>query len=353
MEERIIMSREAVRRLKESVSEFLGAISVRPEQDYGESLELTVSLSRAGQETKPTAKSRIWTSTAEVGGIPVNMSMRLKAGDSQKLGALDRLMPFAEKFSESLDALNVSDSMELFLNLYEAGQTEEAPEADDDTDETDDTEGPETEAETDDDVEDIDADDADAGDAKKRAISRVWRGTSGISRTLFSLSVRLAEDERKKYIGRKFEAIHRSRELAVQFLYSLDVRPEQDFAQALEAFLSIDEVAQDDEPEVKDRCRKVASQVWDRKDEIDGVLWRVVTGWRPERITSVDRTILRLMMLEGFVVKALPVKSAITEAISLARSFGTDNSPRFVNGVMHKAAEYFAGGDDGSSAVIQ
>ena len=145
----------------------------------------------------------------------------------------------------------------------------------------------------------------------------------------------------KKYIGRKFGALHRSRELAVQFLYSLDVYPEQDFAEALERFLSLEDVAQDDKPEVKDRCRELAAKVRDRQDEIDGVLVRLVTGWRPERMMSVDRTILRLMVLEGFLLKALPVKSAISEAVNLAGDFGSKDSPRFVNGVMHKAAKYF------------
>ena len=145
----------------------------------------------------------------------------------------------------------------------------------------------------------------------------------------------------KKFIGRKFEAIHRSRELAVQFLYSLDICPEQDFAQSLELFLNIDDLTQEDTPEVKARCRKLAGEVYARKNEIDGVLFRVVTGWRPESMVSVDRTILRLMVLEGFLLKTLPVKSAISEATNLANSFGSQNSTRFVNGVMHNIANFF------------
>lgn len=145
----------------------------------------------------------------------------------------------------------------------------------------------------------------------------------------------------KRFIGRKFGALHRSRELAVQFLYSLDVYPDQDFRESLELFLNIDDITQDDTPEVKARCRKIALQVLERQSEIDSVLLRVVTGWRPERMVSVDRVILRLMVLEGFMLKALPVKSAISEAITLANSFGTKDSSRFVNGVMHKAAKFF------------
>ena len=147
-------------------------------------------------------------------------------------------------------------------------------------------------------------------------------------------------EKKKKFIGKKFEALHRSRELAVQFLCSLDIYPEQDFSQSLELFMSLD-VFQDDKPEIKERCRTLASEVWNRKGEIDEVLLRIVTGWRPERMVSVDRTILRLMILEGFMMKSLPVGSAITEAKNLARDYGTKDSSRFVNGVMCKAAKYF------------
>ena len=147
----------------------------------------------------------------------------------------------------------------------------------------------------------------------------------------------------KKFIGRKFEAIHRSRELAIQFLYSIDVvnNPEEDFEKSINLFLNLDEVSKDDTTEVKNRCHDLASQVWNRKNEIDALLLRTVTGWRPERMVSVDRAILRLMVLEGFMEKTLPVRSAITEATKLANDFGTKDSARFVNGVMCKIEKFF------------
>ena len=151
----------------------------------------------------------------------------------------------------------------------------------------------------------------------------------------------MAENKRK-FIGRKFGALHRSRELAVQFLCSLDICPEQDFEQSLELFLNLDDVSQNDSPEVKERCRTLSAEVWKRKSEIDGILLRVVTGWRPERMVSVDRTILRLLVLEGFLEKTLPVKSAIAEAIKLGNDFGTKDSARFISGVMSKVEKFFS-----------
>ena len=154
---------------------------------------------------------------------------------------------------------------------------------------------------------------------------------------------------KKKSIGHKFEAIHRSRELAVQFLYSLDIYPEQEFNSSLELFLNLDDVAKNDAPEVKRRCRDLSLQVWNRKNEIDSVLLRVVTGWTPDRMMSVDRTILRLLVFEGFFEKTLPVKSAISEAVRLANDFGTKNSARFINGVMFKVKEFFDSENDNAN----
>lgn len=161
----------------------------------------------------------------------------------------------------------------------------------------------------------------------------------------------IMSENKRKFIGRKFGAFHRARELAVQFLCSLDICPEQDFEQSLELFLNLDDVSQNDSPEVKERCRSLSAEVWKRKSEIDGILLRVVTGWRPERMVSVDRTILRLMVLEGFMIKSLPVKSAIAEAGTLANDYGTKDSARFVNGVMYRAVKYFEeqGGQDDSN----
>ena len=100
-------------------------------------------------------------------------------------------------------------------------------------------------------------------------------------------------------------------------------------------------MAKNDAPDVKERCRSLASQVWSRKNEIDVFLLRVVTGWRPERMVSVDRAILRLLVFEGFLEKTLPARAAIAEANKLANDFGTKDSARFINGVLGKMQKFF------------
>ena len=70
------------------------------------------------------------------------------------------------------------------------------------------------------------------------------------------------------------------------------------------------------------------------RGESDDVLLHVITGWRPERIVSVDRAVLRLAVFEGFLERSVPFAVAISEAVDIAQTFGTEDSGRFVNGVL-------------------
>ncbi|MCR5347631.1 MAG: transcription antitermination factor NusB [Fretibacterium sp.] len=120
----------------------------------------------------------------------------------------------------------------------------------------------------------------------------------------------------------------------------MDLCPWQDFETALELFLGAGSLAEAELPEVKEYCRFLARGAWDRRAEADELLLRVVTGWRPERMISVDRAILRLVIFEGFLNRKLPVNSAISEAVEIARFFGGDESSRFVNGVLARVVRH-------------
>ena len=147
---------------------------------------------------------------------------------------------------------------------------------------------------------------------------------------------------KRKFIHKqKFRNRHRARELAVQFLYSLDLNPEQDFNSALDLFLNIDEISLNEPDEVKDYCKELVNDVTERSNEIDRLLLRTVTGWSPSRMVSVDRVILKLTIAEGFIIKKLPAQSAFAEAALLANDFGTQNSARFVNGVLARVYKLF------------
>lgn len=136
------------------------------------------------------------------------------------------------------------------------------------------------------------------------------------------------------------QARRRARELAVQFLYSLGNRSVPDADAVLALFLSEGGVAEDESQEVKEYLRFLALGAWGRRDETDGVLLRVVTGWRPERMVSVDRAVLRLAVFEGFLERAVPFAVAISEAVDIAQAFGTEDSGRFVNGVLARVVRH-------------
>jgi N utilization substance protein B len=67
---------------------------------------------------------------------------------------------------------------------------------------------------------------------------------------------------------------------------------------------------------------------------IDRALQENLTNWRLERLSVIDRNVLRVGAAELFFINDVPPRVAIQEAILLAEKYGTEESPRFVNGVL-------------------
>src|SRR5208283_5688582 len=70
------------------------------------------------------------------------------------------------------------------------------------------------------------------------------------------------------------------------------------------------------------------------KEKLDAQIHRYAPAWPIEQIAFIDRNILRLAIFEILIDNKVPVKVAINEAVELAKSFGGENSPRFINGVL-------------------
>lgn len=73
-----------------------------------------------------------------------------------------------------------------------------------------------------------------------------------------------------------------------------------------------------------------------KTEEIDGKINAVARGWKTARMSRTDLAILRLAVYEMQYEDAIPVKVAINEAVELAKQFGGDDSPSFVNGILAK-----------------
>ena len=81
-------------------------------------------------------------------------------------------------------------------------------------------------------------------------------------------------------------------------------------------------------------ARELVSGVIQNKDEIDEHIQRFAPAWPIEQLPLVDKNILRLAIFEILLDNKVPVKVAINEAVELAKTFGGDTSPKFVNGVL-------------------
>lgn len=83
---------------------------------------------------------------------------------------------------------------------------------------------------------------------------------------------------------------------------------------------------------IKEKALNVAKKV----PEIDESINQVATGWKTGRMGKTDLTILRLAVYEMKYDDEIPVGVAINEAVELAKKFGSDDSPAFVNGILAK-----------------
>jgi len=80
--------------------------------------------------------------------------------------------------------------------------------------------------------------------------------------------------------------------------------------------------------------RELVSGVIQNKEKIDQNIRHFAPAWPIEQIPVIDRNILRLAIFELLFDNKAPVKVAINEAVELAKKFGSDSSPKFVNGVL-------------------
>ena len=92
-------------------------------------------------------------------------------------------------------------------------------------------------------------------------------------------------------------------------------------------------------PDVTAYARTLVEGIQKNHAEIDGLIARYADRWTIERMPVVDRTILRMAILELLWCEDVPTAVAINEAVELAKSLSTEDSGRFVNGLLGRLAE--------------
>lgn len=124
-------------------------------------------------------------------------------------------------------------------------------------------------------------------------------------------------------------ARRRARMLAFQALYEIDSAGHE-AEPALVNLLASENLSEEN----ADFTRELVNGVIKNKEEIDQHIKRFAPAWPIEQIAAVDKNILRLAIFEILLDNKVPTKVAINEAVELAKTFGSDNSSRFVNGVL-------------------
>ncbi|HSO11491.1 MAG TPA: transcription antitermination factor NusB [Anaerolineales bacterium] len=127
----------------------------------------------------------------------------------------------------------------------------------------------------------------------------------------------------------------RARALALQVLYEVDLTnhpPVEVFRERLEETpLS---------PELSEFARQIIFGVLPLATVLDSSIAQYAPEWPFDQIAAIDRNILRMACWEFAVFHDTPIKVAINEAVELAKQFGSDSAPRFVNGVLGSLADH-------------
>ncbi len=152
----------------------------------------------------------------------------------------------------------------------------------------------------------------------------------------------------------------KARELVLQFLYQTDMNPPQgrgarlarrtgengrdaagtpeDGGAAIEQEIASFWENFKTEEEGKVFFRELAGGVMSHRDEIDALIDSASDNWRIARMAMVDRNILRFSVYELIYLPDIPSRVTINEAVEIAKRYGSQESPSFINGILDKIA---------------
>lgn len=133
----------------------------------------------------------------------------------------------------------------------------------------------------------------------------------------------------------------RARSLALQVLYEVDM---SDHLPGIVLQERLEEAKAEGQlelsPDLVEFARQIISGILPIADQLDDIIAIYAPEWPFDQIAAIDRNILRMATWEFAVSAQTPVKVAINEAVELAKLFGSDNSSRFINGVLGSLADH-------------
>jgi N utilization substance protein B len=127
----------------------------------------------------------------------------------------------------------------------------------------------------------------------------------------------------------------RARSLALQVLYEVDLanHPPGDIYKS-----RLEETPLSDE--LSEFARQIIFGVLPLTHTLDQIIANYAPEWPLDQIAAIDRNILRMALWEFAVYHDTPIKVAINEAVELAKQYGSDSAPRFINGVLGALADH-------------
>ena len=122
-----------------------------------------------------------------------------------------------------------------------------------------------------------------------------------------------------------------SRELALKFLYQFELNG-GDLDEQIKLFLDRNSSQED----VANFMKELVVSLIDKMEEIDEIIQKFSDHWILDRMTVIDRNILRMGACELLFNFSTPPKVVINEAIDIAKKYGNEDSPEFINGILDK-----------------
>ena len=124
---------------------------------------------------------------------------------------------------------------------------------------------------------------------------------------------------------------HASRELALRTLYAYEVDPGGSWEPMMESIAENDQLG----AKVIKYAQTLVGAAVKNREPIDALIARKAVNWELRRMAAVDRNVLRMATAELMRLKdQVPFKVVIDEAVELAKTYGTDDSGKFVNGIL-------------------
>ncbi|MDR3557871.1 MAG: transcription antitermination factor NusB [Syntrophobacteraceae bacterium] len=129
----------------------------------------------------------------------------------------------------------------------------------------------------------------------------------------------------------------KSREIALQMLYQMEVTS-QSPEEGIDSYIELASDGEDGNPELSEAVRPFAEHLLNgvhfHRDELDNMIITASANWRLERMSIIDRNVLRIALFEMLHCPEIPPKVSINEAIDLGKTFGNPDSGAFINGIL-------------------